>query len=86
MPSSFASSRNCARSVARIDLAHVDEVRPAEQRRSAGEIEVIAEHHPCAGRMRGIERARGVGQHEPLDAQPAMNQHVRGDLLGARPS
>ena len=58
----------------RVRVGHVDELR-ADQRRSAGQIEVVADQHRLAHREVLAEAACGIGQHDRADARGAGGAH-----------
>lgn len=63
----------------RIGFGHVHEMRDAEQRGGAGEVEVVREHHPAAGREGGVDGARRVGEDEAGDAELAKQADASSD-------
>ncbi len=57
------------------------EMRPADQRRGAGQIQMIAQQHQSARCKAGVDAASGIGQKQSAHAQIVHEPHLGCDLL-----
>ncbi len=71
---------NFARHFLRIGFRQIDEFSAAEEWRCAGEVELIGDHHPGAGRKAPVRDTGGVGQDQPLDSGRGQDSDAGRDL------